>query len=44
MIFRSLNKVQGQSESDIMHIRYIISRYIKIKDKLERLYLISIFS
>lgn len=38
MILRHLNEAQLQSESDGTHIRYIISRWMKIKDELERLY------
>ncbi len=38
MIFKPLNKAQNQSESDDTNIRYIISRWIKIKDELEQLY------
>ena len=38
MILRHLNEAQLQSESDGTHIRYIISRWMKLKDELERLY------
>ena len=38
MILRPLNEAQHQSESDGAHIGYVISRWMKINDELERLY------
>ena len=38
MILRPLNEAQRQSESDGAHIGYVVSRWMKIKDELERLY------
>ena len=38
MILRPLNEAQRESESDGAHIGFVISRWMKMKDTLERLY------
>ena len=38
MMLRPLNEAQRQSKSDGAHIGFLISRWMKMKDELERLY------